>query len=104
MARQHNLRGVSRSAATMKNQVIDWSANSDGMDGMGEPEQWADSRDCRVFRLDLAVPFVAGLVALGHWLGLKMHHKWVSGDKRHFYRVIGSGLCTVSILGLWSLL
>ena len=44
------------------------------------------------------------LVALGHWLGLQAHKKLVSGDKRHFYPVIGTGLCTVSILGLWSLL
>lgn len=44
------------------------------------------------------------LVTLGHWLGLKMHQKLVSGDKRRFYRVIGTGLCTVSILGLWSVL
>ncbi len=44
------------------------------------------------------------LTGLGHWLGLKVHRRLVSGDRRRFYQIIGTGLCTVSILGLWSVL
>lgn len=44
------------------------------------------------------------LTGLGHWLGLKMHQRLVSGERRRFYQIIGAGLCTVSILGLWSVL
>lgn len=44
------------------------------------------------------------LVAAGHWLGLKAHRKLVSGERRRFNQVIGTGLCGVSILGLWSVL
>lgn len=44
------------------------------------------------------------LAAFGHWMGLKAHRMLVSGDRRRFNQIIGSGLCGVSLLGLWSLL
>lgn len=44
------------------------------------------------------------MAGLGHWFGLKAHQRLVHGDRRRFYLVIGTGLCTVSLLGLWSTL
>lgn len=46
--------------------------------------------------------FTFPLVALGHWLGLQMHQRLLSGNRKYFHRVIGAGLVGVSILGLWS--
>ncbi len=44
------------------------------------------------------------LAAFGHFMGLKVHTRLVGAQRRQFNRVIGLGLCTVSILGLWSAL
>lgn len=44
------------------------------------------------------------LTGLGHWMGLRLHQSLVTGERKQFNRVIGSGLCMVSILGLWSVL
>ena len=50
--------------------------------------------------LFMTLPFVA----LGHYLGLRIHAMLVRGDKRRFNQVIGTGLSLVSIVGLWSAL
>ncbi len=44
------------------------------------------------------------LAALGHYLGLKVHHRFALGDKSRFERFIGYGLVLVSVIGLGSLL
>lgn len=44
------------------------------------------------------------LVGFGHWMGLRVHQSLITGDRKRFNQVIGSGLCMVSILGLWSVL
>lgn len=44
------------------------------------------------------------LVAIGHWMGLRVHAKLVAGDPRRFNQTIGSGLCIISIVGLASVL
>lgn len=44
------------------------------------------------------------LAAFGHYMGLKVHTKLVGAQRRQFNQVIGLGLCTVSILGLWAAL
>lgn len=44
------------------------------------------------------------LAGIGHWLGLKAHKMLIGGNQRRFNQIIGSGLCAVSILGLWSVL
>lgn len=44
------------------------------------------------------------LVGIGHWIGLRIHQSLVEGERKFFNRVIGSGLCMVSMLGLWSVL
>lgn len=44
------------------------------------------------------------LVTVGHILGLKAHKHLVSGSQRQFSVVIGIGLCSVSLFGLWSVL
>jgi uncharacterized membrane protein YfcA len=44
------------------------------------------------------------LVGIGHMLGLRAHARLISGDRRRFNRVIGSGLSAVSLLGLFNLL
>lgn len=40
------------------------------------------------------------LVAVGHWLGLKLHQRLVAGEQKRFHQVIGLGLVAISILGL----
>jgi len=44
------------------------------------------------------------VVAVGHWLGLWVHQRLVTGNPKHFHRVIGFGLVAVSILGLRAVL
>lgn len=44
------------------------------------------------------------LVALGHWMGLKLHRRLVSGEQKRFHQVIGIGLVAISILGLGAVL
>ncbi len=44
------------------------------------------------------------LVGLGHFLGLMLHNRIVSGDRKGFNRLIGSGMCLVSVLGLYSVI
>ena len=44
------------------------------------------------------------LVGIGHYLGLKLHQRFVSGDRASFNRLIGTGLCLVSFLGLYSVI
>lgn len=44
------------------------------------------------------------LAALGHFLCLKAYSRLVGAQRRQFNKTIGLGLCTVSILGLWSAL
>ncbi|MDA8382662.1 MAG: TSUP family transporter [Betaproteobacteria bacterium] len=39
------------------------------------------------------------VAAVGHWLGLKVHHR-IARDERQFRRLIGAGLLVVSLLGL----
>ena len=42
------------------------------------------------------------LVGIGHFFGLKLHNRIVGGDRAGFNRLIGTGLCLVSFLGLYS--
>lgn len=44
------------------------------------------------------------LVGIGHFFGLKLHSRIVSGDRAGFNRLIGAGLCLVSFLGLYSVI
>ena len=46
--------------------------------------------------------FTFPFVALGHWLGLLMHRRLLNSNRKYFHRVIGAGLVSVSILGLWA--
>lgn len=43
------------------------------------------------------------LAAIGHYLGLKVHKRIAGGDRKTFERLIGGGLITVSLLGLFNL-
>ena len=44
------------------------------------------------------------LVGLGHYLGLKAHVNLISANRRQFSLIIGIGLCSVSLFGLWAAL
>ncbi|MEE9333853.1 MAG: hypothetical protein V3U65_07155 [Granulosicoccaceae bacterium] len=44
------------------------------------------------------------LVGIGHFFGLKLHNRIVNGDRAGFNRLIGTGLCLVSFLGLYSVI
>lgn len=44
------------------------------------------------------------LAGLGHWMGLAAHQRLIAGDRQRFNSFIGAGLCTVSLLGLGSVL
>jgi len=39
--------------------------------------------------------------AIGHFLGLRFHHYLVNADQKIFFRVLGSVLLAISIVGLW---
>lgn len=45
----------------------------------------------------LTLPFAT----LGHVLGGRVHEKMLSGGRRSVHRVIGAGLCAVSVIGIW---
>ena len=44
------------------------------------------------------------LVGIGHFFGLKLHKRIISGDRSGFNRLVGAGLCLVSLLGLYSVI
>ncbi len=44
------------------------------------------------------------LVAVGHYFGLKLHSRIASGSREGFNRLLGSGMCLVSVSGLYSLI
>jgi len=39
--------------------------------------------------------------AIGHFLGLRFHHYLVNANQKVFFRVLGSVLLAISIIGLW---
>lgn len=39
--------------------------------------------------------------ATGHFLGLRFHHYLVNADQKVFFRVLGSVLLAISVIGLW---
>jgi uncharacterized membrane protein YfcA len=44
------------------------------------------------------------LVGIGHYFGLKLHNRIASGSRAGFNRLIGSGMCLVSVSGLYSII
>ena len=53
------------------------------------------------FQISLAV-ITLPFAAIGHVLGMRMHQKILSGGRRSVHRVIGAGLCAVSVIGIWT--
>jgi len=46
-------------------------------------------------------PWLLPCAAIGHFVGLRFHHYIVHADQKIFYRVLGSVLLLVSVMGLW---